>query len=147
MKVVLLKNHTKLGQAGDIKEVANGYALNYLIPQKIAAELNKHTLGMLEAQKNKQVRLETKSEAGRLKLAKRITNKTYIIKAKADDKGTLYAGLDAKAVAQELALQKVPLEPKEIKLDKAIKRVGDYKIKIQLAKNIVFINLKITASD
>ena len=72
MKVVLLKNHPKLGLSGDIKEVADGYALNYLIPQKIAAKLNKHTLGMLEAQKNKKERLKRKSKKDKLNLAKRI---------------------------------------------------------------------------
>jgi len=147
MKVVLLKEVKNLGHAGDIKEVNDGYARNFLIPQGLADMLTKHTLGMLEARKRKQEKMRKLRVRSKKLDAKRVANKTFIIQARADDKGTLYAKLDAKAVADELQKQGFVAEAKEIILDKAIKKVGEYKVRLNLGGERINITINIINQD
>ena len=143
MKVILLKEVQGLGRAGDIKQVSDGYARNFLIPQGLADVLTKHTLGMLEAQKMKKVRSEKSEARSKKLLAKKINGKIFTIQVKADEKGTLYAGIDAKAVAQELNKQGFKLEPSEVKLKEAMKKIGEYEVGLELGEEKAKIKLNI----
>ena len=147
MKIVLLKEVAKLGHAGDIKEVAEGYARNFLIPQGLAADLNRHTLNMLQAQKRKRERLKVKAKTDKAKLSKRIDQKSFTMAVKTDDKGTLYAGLDAGAIALEIVKQGFPLEASDIILKAKIKKTGSYDIKLKLAGTVAAIKLEVKALD
>jgi len=146
MKVVLLKEVQGIGHAGDIKEVKDGYARNYLIPAGLADILTKHTLGMLEAQKKKQERSKRQEVGSKKLLAKKIKGQKFTIEVKADEKGTLFAGLDAKAIAEEFKKQKYNVDEKEIILDKAIKKVGEYKVELKLGGEKVIVKLLVSSS-
>lgn len=143
MKVILLKEVPKLGSKGDIKEVNDGYARNYLIPSGLVEMLTKYTLDMFEAQQKKKTRSKKQEARSKKGMAKRIKDKEFIIEAKADKKGTLYAGLDQKAVAKELNKEKYKIEAGEIILKEAIKKIGDYDIKLNLAGEMANIKLKV----
>ena len=143
MKVILLKEMKKLGCKGEVKEVNDGYARNFLIPQGIVEILTRHTLGMQKAQQQKKERLKEKAGEDKLKLARRLHQKKITIMAKADDSGTLYAGLDKKAIARELNKQKFEVEASEIKLKEAIKKTGEHKLELGLASEKIKIKLEI----
>ena len=132
MEVILLKEVYGLGHAGEVKEVKSGYARNYLIPAGLAFTVTRHNLRMLEAQKKKLIKLELKNNQEKIKLAKKINGQEFEIKVKADDKGTLFAGLDAKVIADELQKQGFFVETKEVILNKAIKKVGEYEVELRL---------------
>ncbi len=132
MKIVLLKEIQGMGHTGDIKEVKDGYARNFLIPHGLADILTKHSLGVLEARKKKLEKSKNLEVRSKKLLAKKIMGKSFEIKVKADDKGTLYAKLDAKAIAQELVKQGFSTEVSDIILDKVIKKVGEYKVELDL---------------
>ena len=117
MKVILLKEVKNLGHVGEIKDVAEGYARNLLIPGELADILSKHGLNVLEARKNKRERTAIKSKKDKQKLVKKISGQKIEIKAKADEKGGLYAKINAKAVAAELARQRFKVEDSEINPD------------------------------
>ena len=143
MKVVLLKSIPKLGKRGDIKEVPNGYARNYLIPNGIAGILTKHTLNMLSTQANKKERLKKQASKDKLKLASRLDRKRIVVSAKVSDTGTLYAGLDKKAIAKELKAQEYNVEPFEIKLRQPIKKFGKHTVELRFGKEKATIKLEV----
>lgn len=143
MKIILLKEVQGFGHVGETKEVSDGYARNFLIPKGLAAMATKHTLKVVGDQKAKKVRQAQKSARSKELLAKKINKKTFEIKAKADEKGTLYAGIDKKLLAEELRKQGVELETSEIKLKENIKKIGDYEIDIILGKEKAVVKLKV----
>jgi large subunit ribosomal protein L9 len=132
MKVILLKEVKGLGRIGEIKEVSPGYARNFLIPKGLAEVVTKHSLNIFEAQAKKRERLAKQEIKKKKNLATRIKEKKFEIKAKTDDSGTLYAKLDAKAIAKELQKQKYKIEPEEIKLKEVIKKAGEYQVGLEL---------------
>lgn len=146
MKIILLKQVQGLGQAGDIKVVSNGYARNFLIPQGLADLLTKHGLGVLEAQKKKQVRSKRQEVKSKKQEAKKINGKSFEIITKADEKGTLYAGLDKRAIANELESQGFKIEPNEVKLKEVIKKIGQHTVKLHLNNEKVIIKLDIVSN-
>ena len=150
MKIVLLKEVKNLGHAGEIKEVKQGYARNFLIPQGLADILTKHNLSILETGKKKKDTcppyLRRQGRQGNKKLlAKKLTGKNFVIQAKADDKGSLYAKVDAKVIAQELQKQGFAVEAKEIILDKVVKKTGEYVAELKLGEEKAMIKVKVSA--
>lgn len=132
MKVVLLKEVKNLGQAGEIKEASDGYSRNYLIPNGFAQILSKHNIRLIEAQKQKQVRLKQEVKKNKAKLAKKINGQEFVIKIKCDNKGTLYAGLDSHTIAAELTKQGFGIFSEEVELSMPIKKLGSYGINLKL---------------
>jgi len=143
MKVVLLQSIPKFGKKGDIKEVPNGYARNYLIPNGIADILTKHTLNMLSAQASKKERLKKQASKDKLKLASQLDRKRIVVSAKVNDAGTLYAGLDKKAIAKELKALEFNVEPFEIRLNQPIKRFGKHTIELRIGRKKATIKLEV----
>lgn len=148
MKIILLKEVPKLGRGGDVKEVSVGYARNYLIPRGYADILTKSRLKEIEELKKRGLPLTKKKKAGRgakdkAGEAARLNNKIFSLKAKTDEGGSLYAKVDAKSLSAELFKQGYKVEPKEIKLESAIKKIGEYKIKLDLGGQQAEITLKL----
>lgn len=133
MRVLLLKSVKNLGQAGNIKEVNDGYARNFLFPKKLAEPINDHSVMVLAAQKNKKMRLKAEEEKAKRKFVKKINGQSFEIKARSDAKGTLYAGFDSRSLAVELNKLGVKIEPNEILLDAHIKRIGAYEVVIKMS--------------
>ena len=144
MKVVLLKEVRKLGHAGEIREVNNGYARNFLIPGGLADMVTKHSLSVLKAKGNKLVKQKKKEEEKKSKLAKKIDGMSFEIKMKADEKGTLYAKLDPKAIVRELEKKIYNIEPSEIKLNQTIKSLGQHEVELELGGEKASIKLEVT---
>jgi len=143
MKIILLKTVPGLGQAGKIKEVSDGYARNFLIPQGLADMATKHSLGVVEAQKRKKVRLIKQDVKKKENEADKIGNKKFAIKVKANDKGSLYSKLDAGLISKELQKQGYKVSAGEVIMEKPIKKLGEHKIKLKLARKKVFIKIEI----
>ncbi len=143
MKVILLKVVRGLGKAGEIKEVKVGYARNFLISQGLADPVTRHGLGVLEAQKKKKARIEKLEVKSKKLEAQKINGKNFVIQAKADEKGTLYSGLKAKDIAAELEKQGYRIGPGEIKLEKDIKKAGEYEIELNPGDEKATIKLEV----
>ena len=141
MKVLLLKEVRGLGHAGEVKEVADGYARNFLIARGLANFATKHSLSVLGAQKNKRERVKKLEEKNKGKLAKKINGKVFAINAKADEKGTLYSKINTKYIVSELANQGVAVTEKELKLNETIKSIGQYEIDLVLSGESASIKL------
>ncbi len=144
MKVILLKNVAGLGQTGEIKEVKEGYGRNFLLPHGLAKNLNKQSEFIVEAQKKKRERLKAKAQDGKKKLAKKLNGKTFEIKAKADESGSLYAKINSGAIVRYLKEQGIEIKGKDIKSDGPIKKIGDHQINLNLAGENIVIKINLT---
>jgi large subunit ribosomal protein L9 len=131
MKVVLNQDIKNIGKAGDIKEVSDGYARNFLLPQKLAMPATESAVKQALNAKSKQLEAEKAEQEKMKELAKIIAGKRIVIKAK-EKKGKLFGSITVKNIAQELKKEKIEISEKSIIIESPIKEVGEYEIKIRL---------------
>ncbi|MBI3988010.1 MAG: 50S ribosomal protein L9 [candidate division NC10 bacterium] len=132
MKVILLEEVAKLGKAGTIAEVANGYARNFLIPRKVAVEASRANLKALEELvsqgKLRQERVKKEAEV----LSQRIASLTIVLHRRAGEQGKLFGSVTKSDIAQALEKQGVMVDRKKILLEEPIKAVGEYRVPIRV---------------
>ena len=137
VKVVLRKDIPTLGRAGDVKEVADGYGRNFLIPQKLAAVATRSELSNVQSHKAAQARYYAKMESEHQALAARITETSLTVGAKAGEGGRLYGSVTSADVA--VALSKAigqTVDKRDVDIDEHIRSVGDHTAKIHIAPQI-----------
>lgn len=138
MKLVLLSDVKALGKKGDVVDVADGYARNYLLPRKLAGEADKGALAQLEAQQKAQERRAAQELADARALASRIEAGKFAVKAKAGGNGKLFGAVTnadvASAIAGELSID---IDKHKIELGNQIKALGSYPVEIKLHKSVV----------
>ncbi len=131
MKVILLTDVPKIGNRYDIKEFKDGYAINVLISKGLAVLATKSELTKLEQIKEQITKRKNESEKTIEDLMILLSNKTIIIKAKANDKGHLFKAVNSKEIVEEIfkALN-IELEENFLEVG-SIKEIGTHKIKIK----------------
>ncbi|MBU1086751.1 MAG: 50S ribosomal protein L9 [Candidatus Omnitrophica bacterium] len=131
MKVVLKVDLNKLGKIGDIVEVTQGYARNYLLPQGKALEANKENLQLLEQVKkiNNKKLIKLKQEAE--EIAKKIEGVSCTIVMQAHDE-QLYGAVTSADIAKSLSQEGISVDKKDILLEEPIKALGVYHIPVKL---------------
>jgi large subunit ribosomal protein L9 len=134
MRVVFLQDVLRVAKAGEVKEVADGYARNFLIPRKLALLARPEVLSQLgTAQK-----AEAKEDAELMALAQQIEGKEVSIKAKAGAKDRLYGSITSADIAAELSKSSgLVIDKRKIELEEPLRSLGNYEITIRLAKDIV----------
>lgn len=136
MKVVLLKDLKGKGKKGDIINISDGYALNYLIPQGIAKAGTSSNLNEAHQAKNAQAYHD---EQNRLQAVaqKEILDKTKLtIKVKCGATGKVFGSVTNKEISEELARQNIIVEKKKIETE-ALKTVGLFEIKVRLHPTVI----------
>lgn len=102
MKIILTENIKGLGQTGEVKEVRNGYARNFLMPKKLALLATAENLKKTDELKKRQI-LAVQQEVEKMKeVAAKLKDYKLIIETKADEKGNLYAAITAKKISESL---------------------------------------------
>lgn len=134
MRVVFLQDVPRVAKAGEVREVADGYARNFLIPRKLALLARPEVLSQLgTAQK-----AEAKEDAELMALAQQIEGKEVGIKAKAGAKDRLYGSITSADIAAELSKSSgLVIDKRKIELEEPLRSLGNYEITIRLAKDIV----------
>lgn len=132
MKVIFLQDVKGKGKKGEVKNVSEGYARNYLLPNKLAAEANTGNLKTLEVKKQgEQKRAEEKlNEAKTFK--EEIEKLTVEIKAKAGEGGRLFGAVTSKQIAETLNKMKKKVDKRKIELDEPIRSLGYTNVPIKL---------------
>jgi len=132
MKVVFLENVPNVAQAGEVKEVADGYGRNYLLPKKLAVISQPGTIEKVKA------RIEAKTETEKTKnLAAEIDGKEVVFRVKLGAKERMHGSITAANIATEL--QNVigqAVDKRKIELEEPIKQLGSYDITVKLGKDI-----------
>ena len=145
MEVILLESLNKLGKIGDIVNVKDGFARNFLIPQKKALRANQENKDYFTKikdqvlEKNKQTIEDAKS------VIKKISEKEIIFIRNASDNGQLYGSVSPKDISNYFDEQKIEVKPSNINLHNVIKKIGIYDINIKLHAD-VSCNLKINVA-
>ncbi|HTX60076.1 MAG TPA: 50S ribosomal protein L9 [Verrucomicrobiae bacterium] len=138
MKVVLTSDVKPLGKKGDVVEVAEGYARNYLLPRSLATEASKGALAALGEQQKAKEKREAQSLAEAQELAARLEAARLPVRAKAGGNGKLFGAVTnadvATAIADALA---VAIDKHKIEIKSQIKALGSYPVEIKLHKNVV----------
>lgn len=138
MKLVLLSDVKALGRKGDVVDVADGYARNFLLPRKLAGEADKGALAQLDAQHRAKERRAAQELADAKALAARIESAKLAVRAKAGGNGKLFGAITNADVASAIAgALSVEIDKHKIDLGNQIKALGSYAVEIKLHKSVV----------
>ena len=137
MKIILLQDVDGLGKAGDLKEVANGYARNYLLPRQLAAGA---TPSLIANRKQRiaaeQRKLERQAEQSRTQ-AERLGNVTLTFKARAGREGRLYGSITSQDIAAALReAEGITIDRRMIDLPNPIRSIGTFTVPIKVAQKL-----------
>lgn len=135
MKIVLLKDVPKVGQRYDIKEVANGYALNALIPKGVAKVATDSVLKELEELKKNDLARKRVREDLLLKSIKDVENVSVEVTGKANDKGHLFASIHEADIVEAVKKQTgLGFDEDHIVIDEPLKEIGEHQIKAKVGE-------------
>lgn len=139
MKVVLNSSVAALGDRGDIVDVSDGYARNYLLPRKLAS---KATMGAVEAAKKSvaaRTAVERKTRETAENLATVLSGTRVVLAAQAGDEGRLYGSVSAADVVEGIRrFTGVDIERKDIDLPEPIKAIGLHEVQVKLHPEVEF---------
>ncbi len=138
MKVVFLQDVPNVARAGEIKEVANGYGRNFLIPRKLALLARSESINTMGAQLEVKAHSQVQTEAELLEMANHLNGREVILEAKTGAKDRLYGSITAADIAAELEnATGLAVDKRKIELDEPIRQLGSYEVAIRLDKDIV----------
>lgn len=138
MKVILNKDHAPLGEEGDVKDVARGYARNFLFPRGIALPYTDRTIKLFEARKEEIYERKQSKRTNALGIKEKLETLELLIIMPAGANGKLYGAVTSQTVVDELAKQGFHIERKKIELaGTTFKSVGKYKAMIKLYEGSV----------
>ncbi len=138
MKVILLGDVKALGATGNVVDVADGYARNYLLPRGLAAEASAGSLALLEQQRRARARRDAEALAGAKEIAAKLEVAQVSVPAKSGGNGRLFGAVTnaniAEAIGRELGIE---IDRHKIEVPDGIKSLGTYQVEVRLGKNIV----------
>jgi large subunit ribosomal protein L9 len=137
MKVILQKTVERLGDPGDVADVADGYARNFLIPRGLAVRAEKGMVRRADSLKRSH-EARTKARKGEFEtLAARLIQTPVLVTAKAGEEGRLFGSVTATDVAAALTTQAgVEVDRKDVHLDEPIRSVGTHEVRIHLHADV-----------
>lgn len=133
MKIILLQDEKKLGKKGDIIEVSEGYARNFVLPKKIGVEATPKNLNDLKLHKSNEAKVAQEQLDAAKALAECLADKEVIVGIKAGENGRTFGSVSTKEIGQALKAQTgIDVDKKKIVLAEAIKNFGTYEVPVKL---------------
>lgn len=136
MEVYLYKDVEKIGLAGEIIKVGDGFARNFLIPQGLAIEITSHNkaqyLSKIRKVENRKEAIASQTSM----FAEKLNGMSITLKRKMHDDGQLYGSINASEVVQALADQGISITKSQVEFDKPIKSKGSFKVTIKLSTRL-----------
>ena len=147
MKVIFLQDVPNVGRSGEIKEVANGYARNFLIPKNLAMLARANSINAVEAQLKVQAHRQAQTEVEMSELGNQLDGKEVVLEALSGGKDRLYGSITAADIADKLEeTTGLSVDKRKIEIDESIRQTGSYDVTIRLSKDIVP-KIKVTVTD
>ena len=149
MKVILLENLVKIGSIGDIIDVKRGFARNYLISSKKALYASKENIQEVEKIKKDLSKKDQEKKKNAKSIYEKINKKEYLIKKLSTENNELYGSVKPTEISRLiLEKEKIEVKPSMIQLEKEIKSLGTFKVKINLHSDVLAeINIKVIALE
>ncbi len=133
MKVILLQDEKKLGKKGELIEVSEGYARNYILPKKIGVEANAKNMNDLKLQKANNAKVAQEQLDAAKELAEKLEAKQVVVKIKAGQGGKTFGSVSSKEIAAAMKEQhSLDIDKKKIQLPEALKDFGVYEVSVKL---------------
>ncbi|HHZ92531.1 TPA: 50S ribosomal protein L9 [Candidatus Poribacteria bacterium] len=137
MEVILKKTFSKLGTEGDIVNVADGYARNYLVPTQIAVRSTERNRRMLEHEKKVLASLADKTRDAAEELARRFAEVTCTLKRRAGENDRLFGSVTSADIIAALVIElSVKIDRRDVQLQEPIKDLGIFTVPIQLHPDV-----------
>ena len=148
MKVILKEDVKKVGKKGDIVDVADGYARNYLIARGLAVSESKKSLEILDEQKKEQASVEKQKEEDAKELAKRLEDMVFEFHVNSGKDGKVFGSVSTKQIAEECAKQGIQIDKRKILDTSPIQELGISEVQVELYKNVIgTIKVKLIGSE
>lgn len=133
MKIILLQDEKKLGKKGDIINASDGYARNYILPQKIGVEATPKNMNDLKLQKANEDKIAKEQLEAAKALAAELESKSVTLKIKAGEGGKAFGSVSSKEIAAAYKEQHgIELDKKKIQLSESLKNFGTYEVSVKL---------------
>ena len=137
MKVILLQDVKGKGKKGQMIEISDGYARNYMLPRKLATEATPDAVNTMRMNDKATQERQAKERAEALEIRNRMKDMTVVVTAKGGGAGRLFGSITNNEVAEALAQQQgIQLDKRKIVLDEPIKQAGLYTVKCKLGYEI-----------
>lgn len=146
MQVILLQDVAKVGKRYEVKNVANGYALNFLIPRQLARAATPEAIADIEQQKQQKAESQALTEQTLAEALTKLTGTTIEIQSKVNEQGHLFAALHEKEVVAAVEAQTgVIIDKESIQLEHPIKEVGEHTVNVVKGETTGTLNLNVVA--
>ncbi len=138
MKILLLQDVKKLGKSGEIVEVSDGYAKNFIIPKKLGREATKQVQNEWAQKKGSEANRKEQERLAAIELVSQLKDKVVVLKEKAGQDGRLFGSVTAKDLSEAMKKQYgVEIDRKKINLKDPIRAVGNYSVEVKLQAEAV----------
>lgn len=146
MKIILQQDEKKLGKKGDVIEVSEGYARNYILPKKIGVEASAANMNDLKLKKANEARIAKEQLDAAEALAARLEAKVVEVKVKAGEGGKTFGSVSAKEISTAIKEQHgIEVDKKKLVLPEALKNLGSYEVTVKLHPQVAGkITVKVT---
>ena len=134
MKVILQKDVKNVGKVGELVQVSNGYARNFLFPRKLALEATERRMKEWEHLKNTAEVKKKKAQAARSTIIEKLNGITLIFKRKTGNSDKIFGSVTSADISAELEKLNFEVDKKDILIDENIKNIGEYSVKIKFSE-------------
>ncbi len=137
MKIILTKDHPKLGDEGAVVEVAVGYARNYLLPRKLALPATRHNIQVSEIGRVKREKAAHRLAEAEAELGRKLAELSCTITVAAGDEDRLFGSVTAADVSEAIAREGIKIDKKKIQIAEPIKKLGIYSIEVRVSPEVL----------
>lgn len=139
MKLILTSDVVELGKRGDVVDVSDGYARNFLLPKKKAIKASEGSLAQAEAIREARIEAEKKAKDMAENIATQLVGTRVVLAAQAGDEGQLYGSVSVADVVEGIRrFAGVDLDKKHVEIPKAIKAIGLHEVHVNLHPEVQF---------
>ena len=145
MQVILLERVENLGAIGDVVKVRDGFARNFLLPQKKALRANEENKKLFEARRAEIEARNAETRSTAEKASKKVDGESYVLIRQAGEAGQLYGSVSSRDIADEINKTGAKIDRAAVVLDKPIKTIGLYDVRVRLHAE-VSVNVKVNVA-
>jgi large subunit ribosomal protein L9 len=133
MKVILLTDVPKLGKQGDVVQVSDGYARNFLLPKNLVAEASEARLRDLKQKNQQEEKKKEKEEERAKRIKEKIDGQMVVVQAKCGEGGKLFGAVTSKEITDALNKRfKVDVDKKRVEIKEPIRHLGEYPVRVKI---------------
>lgn len=136
MRVILRREVKGVGKPGDVKDVADGYALHYLLPRGLAVEASASALAALKQKREQEAAQQDRARADARALAKRLEDATLTFTLRGGAQGRVFGSVTNRDVADALAGQGIEVDRAKIQLEEPLRSLGTHRVEVRLLPEV-----------